>query len=129
MINSFVKSAMNQLPGHKSISCLKGSRHSATCATSTVAREQALEWLQALGATAPHWAARFVWGDVTFGVHVAQRAEAMQQQIKARLKNNATVCELTTHTEQVNHRNRDSGAVNEQILAMRQSAQQHPTSA
>ena len=92
--------------------------------SSSSQRDLALSWLQDLGSTAQHWAACFVWGYVTFGIHSTQRAKAtcMQQQVKARLINNATVCELTQHLELLNHRLRDGGAVNEQILATRQAA-------
>ena len=91
-------------------------------------RDLALSWLQDLGSTAQHWAACFVWAHVIFGIHATQRAESMQQQVKARLVNNATVCELTQHIEILNSRLRDGGAVNEQILAMRQASQNAATS-
>jgi hypothetical protein len=49
----------------------------------TLARE--MEWVEALGAKAEKWAARYVWSRCTFTVHSTQRAEAVQSAVKEKI--------------------------------------------
>jgi hypothetical protein len=49
----------------------------------TLARE--VEWVEALGAKAEKWAARYVWSRCTFTVHSTQRAEAVQSAVKEKI--------------------------------------------
>jgi hypothetical protein len=76
--------------------------------------QKELDWLHTnLRMTAPKWAARFVWGICTYGIHATQRAESTQDQVKGGLSGRTTCCELIDHTENLNARNSEQNAVKE----------------
>ena len=79
----------------------------------------ALKWLDDVAAKRDKWAARYVFGHCTFGIHSTQRAESINAAIKRTISGSMLLTEVNKNLEEYNRTARDRRTVQAHLQALR----------